>query len=166
MSHTSTLLMAHTAVVCLTVFTVIIQKKDNVNAAIQLTATPYLQTFVSHDTYNGTTYYPEGNYSREWLITGQTLNYTITIEFIVCVLEDAKGNCLFDEIFVYDGTNASAALLKKTCCGHLDTVPFTVQSTYGEMYVLFVTDNTVAREGFRISYILEYTKYNRTCDHK
>ncbi|CAG2239847.1 Lysozyme 3,Lysozyme,Lysozyme 2 [Mytilus edulis] len=45
--------------------------------------------------------------------------------------------------------------LKKTCCGHLDTVPFTVQSTYGEMYVLFVTDNTVAREGFRISYILE-----------
>ncbi|CAG2238217.1 MEGF8 [Mytilus edulis] len=136
-----------------------IQKKDtsNVNAAIQLTATPYLQTFVSHVTYNGTTYYPEGNYSREWLITGQILNYTITIEFIACVLETGnnKGVCIDDNIFVYDGKNESTPLLKETCCGVGDTVPFTVQSTDGNMYVLFKTDNTVAREGFRISYILE-----------
>jgi len=31
----------------------------NVDATIDLTATPYLQTFVSHDTY-GTSNYPDG----------------------------------------------------------------------------------------------------------
>lgn len=58
-------------------------------------------------------------------------------------------------LFYLKGKNESAPLIKQTCCGIGDTVPFTVQSTDGDMYVLFQTDNTVAREGFRISYILE-----------
>ncbi|CAC5410408.1 Lysozyme 3,Lysozyme 2,Lysozyme 1,Invertebrate-type lysozyme,Lysozyme [Mytilus coruscus] len=157
MGHISTQKMSYLAAIFLTVFTVIMQKKDNVNAAIHLTATPYLQTFVSHDTYDGAIHYPEGNYSRDWLVTGQILNYKITIEFIECVLETGnnKGVCITDKVFVYDGTNASATLIKETCCGIGDTVPFTVQSTYGYMYVIFQTDNTVSMEGFRISYILE-----------
>ncbi|CAG2238215.1 LRP3_10_12 [Mytilus edulis] len=51
--------------------------------------------------------------------------------------------------------NASATLIKETCCGLGDTVPFPVYSTNGYMYILFQTDETVGREGFRISYILE-----------
>ncbi|XP_052076907.1 uncharacterized protein LOC127714925 [Mytilus californianus] len=158
MCHISTQKMSRAAVICLTVFVIIMQTKDNVNAAIHLTATPYLQTFVSHDTYDGnTSFYPERKYSRDWLIISQIPNYNITIEFIECALETGnnKGVCIGDNVFVYDGTNASATLLKETCCGIYDTVPFTVQSTYGYMYVLFQTDDTVGREGFRISYILE-----------
>ncbi|CAC5410404.1 MEGF8 [Mytilus coruscus] len=152
--------MSRAIVICLlAVFTVIMKMKDNVyvNAAIHLTATPYLQTFVSHDTYDGVTHYPDGNYSRDWLITGQILNYSITIEFIACVMETGnnKGVCIRDEVFVYDGTNTSATLLKRTCCGLGDTTPFQVNSTYGYMYVLFQTDNEIGQEGFRISYILE-----------
>lgn len=38
------------------------------------------------------------NYSRDWLITGQDLNYTITIEVLKCVLENIKGVCVWDEM--------------------------------------------------------------------
>ncbi|CAC5356234.1 unnamed protein product [Mytilus coruscus] len=130
------------------------EKKD-ADCTIDLTATPYLQRFVSHYAYDGTVYYPVSNYSRDWLITGETANYTITIEFETCVLEVAKGVCLFDNIFIYDGSNSSAALLLQTCCGSANPPPFTVQSTDGTMYVLFSTDETIAREGFRVSYILQ-----------
>ncbi|XP_071128108.1 scavenger receptor cysteine-rich domain-containing protein DMBT1-like [Mytilus edulis] len=142
-------------VICLAVFTVIMHITENVNAAIHLTATPYLQTFVSHDSYDGTTYYPEGNYSRDWLITGQIPNYTITIEFTACVLETAKQICLFDNVYIFDGSNVSATLIKQTCCGLFDdTVPFKVNSTNSYMYILFQTDETFSSEGFQISYIL------------
>ncbi|VDI22808.1 Hypothetical predicted protein [Mytilus galloprovincialis] len=57
--------MSRRLTICLIVVTVITQMKENVNAAIQLTATPYLQTFVSHDTYDGITYYPEGKRDGE-----------------------------------------------------------------------------------------------------
>ncbi|XP_076071756.1 uncharacterized protein LOC143043239 [Mytilus galloprovincialis] len=145
-------------VICLSVFTVIMHITENVNTAIHLTATPYLQTFVSHDSYDGTTHYPEGNYSRDWLITGQIPNYTITIEFQACVLETGnnKGICIEDNVYIYDGTNASATLRKQTCCSSLDdTVPFKVNSTNSYMFILFQTDKTFSREGFQISYILE-----------
>ncbi|CAC5356229.1 unnamed protein product [Mytilus coruscus] len=75
------------------------------SCTIHLTATPYLQRFVSHD--------------------------------------------------AYDGLNSSAALLLQTCCGSANPPPFTVQSTDGTMYVLFSTDETIAKEGFRVSYILQ-----------
>ncbi|XP_063413693.1 muscle M-line assembly protein unc-89-like [Mytilus trossulus] len=130
----------------------------DVDCTIDLIANAYLQRFVSHDAYNGTVYYPEGNYSRDWLITGELANYTITIEFEACVIENTKGVCLFDDVFVYDGSNSSATLLLKTCCGAAypaPFTPFTLQSTDGTMYILFNTDNTVAAEGFRVSYILQ-----------
>ncbi|VDI15825.1 Hypothetical predicted protein [Mytilus galloprovincialis] len=182
---------------------------ENLNATIRLTATPYLQTFVSHDTY-GTTNYPDGNFARDWLITGQIHNYTITIEFMACVLETGnnKGACIDDNVFIYDGAgqtkvnlgkvyfileeqtrpklalhhvklimdqtkvnfyknkscltidsrpvkNANVTLIKKTCCGMGDAVPFQVYSTNGYMYIIFQTDDNVGSTGFRISYILE-----------
>ncbi|VDI66820.1 Hypothetical predicted protein [Mytilus galloprovincialis] len=127
----------------------------DVNCTIDLIANAYLQRFVSHDTYDGTVYYPEGNYSRDWLITGEIANYTITIEFEECAIENSKGICLFDDVFIYDGSNSSATLLLQTCCGRHNPPPFTLQSTDGTMYVLFTTDDTIAAEGFRVSYILQ-----------
>ncbi|XP_071125476.1 enolase-phosphatase E1-like isoform X2 [Mytilus edulis] len=127
----------------------------DVNCTIDLIANAYLQRFVSHDAYDGTIHYPEGNYSRDWLITGEIANYTITIEFEACVIENAKGICLFDDVFIYDGSNSSATLLLQTCCGRHNPPPFTLQSTDGTMYVLFTTDDTIAAEGFRVSYILQ-----------
>ncbi|CAC5356235.1 unnamed protein product [Mytilus coruscus] len=137
-----------------TVIGILLVLKD-ANGTIDLTATPYLQTFVSHDNY-GVAEYP-GNFSRDWLITGETANYTITIEFQACVLETGnnKGVCIKDKVYIYDGTNSSATLLKETCCGLGDTVPFPVYSTDSTMYILFSTDDTVSDTGFRISYILE-----------
>ncbi|XP_076117860.1 uncharacterized protein LOC143085416 [Mytilus galloprovincialis] len=127
----------------------------DVNCTIDLIANAYLQRFVSHDSYDGTVHYPEGNYSRDWLITGEIANYTITIEFEACVIEAAKKICLFDHVFIYDGSNSSATLLLQTCCGLHNPPPFTLQSTDGTMYVLFTTDDTIAAEGFRVSYILQ-----------
>lgn len=45
------------------------------------------------------------NYSRDWLITGETANYTITIEFKACALETGnnKGICIMDQVYIYDG---------------------------------------------------------------
>jgi len=39
------------------------------------------------------------------LLTGETANYTITIQFTQCVLEtgNGKGVCIEDNVFVYDG---------------------------------------------------------------
>lgn len=55
----------------------------------------------------------------------------------------------------FSGSDASATLLKETCCGIGEVVPFSLQSTDGSLYVLFETDNTISDMGFRIGYILE-----------
>lgn len=57
--------------------------------------------------------------------------------------------------FGFTGFNATAPLLKQTCCGSYDIVPFSLQSTDESLYVVFETDDTDSYEGFRISYKLE-----------
>lgn len=39
------------------------------------------------------------------MITGETANYTIRIEFIACTLETGnnKGVCIDDNVYIYDG---------------------------------------------------------------
>lgn len=64
-------------------------------------------------------------------------------------------HCMFLSCFGFTGANDTSPLLKKTCCGIGDNVPFSVQSTCGSVYVVFQTDDTISREGFRISYIME-----------
>lgn len=43
------------------------------------------------------------NYSRTWLIVGESSNYSIALEFLSCVIENSKQVCLHDLVQIYDG---------------------------------------------------------------
>ncbi|CAC5356227.1 CUBN [Mytilus coruscus] len=114
------------------------------------TATPLIQTFTSHPGYDGHTRYPDGNYTQDWYITTNWINHTIKINFATCFIENSIGVCLFDYLYVYDGAKSSSPEMMKTCCGKTHSA--TLESSAGEMYILFVTDNTVGDTGFEIEY--------------
>ncbi|VDI73648.1 Hypothetical predicted protein [Mytilus galloprovincialis] len=120
------------------------------SSLIPLTATPQIQVFTSHPGYDGHVRYPDGNYRQDWYITTDWINHTIKIHFATCFIENSKGSCLFDYLYVYDGANSSSPELLKTCCG--ETHSATLESSNGEMYILFETDNTVGDTGFEIEY--------------
>lgn len=50
----------------------------------------------------------------------------------------------------FAGGNANSSVLLKTCCGITHSA--TLESSTGEMYILFETDNTVGDTGFEIEY--------------
>ncbi|CAC5356237.1 unnamed protein product [Mytilus coruscus] len=120
------------------------------SSLISLTATPLVNTFTSHPGYDGHVRYPDGNYTQDWYITTNWINHTIKINFATCFIENAKGVCLFDFLYVYDGANSTSPEMLKTCCGTVHSA--TLESTTGEMYILFVTDNTEGDTGFEIEY--------------
>ncbi|XP_052076890.1 deleted in malignant brain tumors 1 protein-like isoform X2 [Mytilus californianus] len=120
------------------------------SSLITMTATPLIQTFVSHPGYDGHIRYPDGNYTQDWYIRTNWINHTIKINFATCFIENSKGVCLFDYLFVFDGANSSSPEMMKTCCGKTHSA--TLESSAGEMYILFETDNTVGDTGFEIEY--------------
>ncbi|CAC5392651.1 CUBN [Mytilus coruscus] len=123
------------------------------SSLISLTATPLIQTFTSHPGYDGHTPYPDGNYTQDWYITTNWINHTIKINIATCFMENAKGVCLFDLLYVFDGANASSPKMIQTCCGSfMYNTSATSESSTGEMYILFETDNTVGDSGFEIEY--------------
>ncbi|XP_071125491.1 uncharacterized protein [Mytilus edulis] len=120
------------------------------NCMISLTATPLINVFTSHPGYDGHVRYPDGNYTQDWYLTTNWINHTIKIHFATCFIENSKGVCLFDYLYVYDGANSSSPELLKTCCGDIHSA--SLESSTGEMYILFETDNTVGDTGFEIEY--------------
>ncbi|XP_076117863.1 uncharacterized protein LOC143085417 isoform X2 [Mytilus galloprovincialis] len=120
------------------------------NCMISLTATPLINVFTSHPGYDGHVRYPDGNYTQDWYLTTNWINHTIKIHFATCFIENSKGVCLFDYLYVYDGANSSSPELLKTCCGKAHSA--TLESSTGEMYIFFETDNTVGDTGFEIEY--------------
>ncbi|VDI73645.1 Hypothetical predicted protein [Mytilus galloprovincialis] len=120
------------------------------SSLISLTATPIIQVFTSHPGYDGHIRYPDGNYTQDWHITTNWNNHTIKIHFATCFIENFKGVCLSDNLYVFDGANANSLELLKTCCGKTHSA--TLESSTGEMYILFETDNTVGDIGFEIEY--------------
>ncbi|VDI66821.1 Hypothetical predicted protein [Mytilus galloprovincialis] len=120
------------------------------NCMISLTATPLINVFTSHPGYDGHVRYPDGNYTQDWYLTTNWINHTIKIHFATCFIENSKGVCLFDYLYVYDGANSSSPELLKTCCGKIHSA--TLESSTGEMYIFFETDNTVGDTGFEIEY--------------
>lgn len=63
---------------------------------------------------------------------------------------------------LYDGDNENASLAG-TFCGA--TVPAPFLSTRNSLTVKFVTDNSVEREGFNVTYTTVDRKYTYTCMH-
>lgn len=63
---------------------------------------------------------------------------------------------------LYDGDNENASLAG-TFCG--STVPAPFLSTRNSLTVKFVTDNSVEREGFNVTYTTVDRKYTYACMH-
>ena len=43
------------------------------------------------------------NYTQDWYITTNWINHTIKIDMTTCNIENSKGVCLYDFLYVYDG---------------------------------------------------------------
>jgi hypothetical protein len=43
------------------------------------------------------------NYTQDWYITTNWINHTIKIDMTTCNIENAKGKCLYDFLYVYVG---------------------------------------------------------------
>ncbi|XP_065114614.1 cubilin [Paramisgurnus dabryanus] len=75
-------------------------------------------------------------------------NRVIDLKFNSFSLE-ASSNCRFDYVAVYDGENILAPLMGKFCGQEL---PPNLRSSSNQMFLVFVTDASVAAEGWRATY--------------
>uniref|UniRef100_A0A8C9LFB5 Cubilin n=1 Tax=Pavo cristatus TaxID=9049 RepID=A0A8C9LFB5_PAVCR len=101
-----------------------------------------------------------GRYERNldcvWVITAP-VNKLINLTFTSFVLEaHVARTCQYDYVKLYDGGNENANLVG-TFCG--STVPAPFLSTSNSLTVKFITDNSVQREGFNVT----YTTVDRLC---
>ncbi|KAM7329439.1 hypothetical protein ACRRTK_011052 [Alexandromys fortis] len=105
-------------------------------------------------------FYP-GNYPNNarcvWNILVPTNNY-VSLNFMDVQLE---GGCSFDYILLFDGPEYNSSHIARVCDGARGT--FT--STRNFMSVVFITDGSVTRTGFRASYVSVYvpSTINYTC---
>lgn len=121
-------------------------------AVNNLVATPLIQSFYSHPGF-GSTNYPAGNYTQDWHITTNWVNHTIKLNIKTCHIESPKGVCTFDFLYIYDGADSNSTQMMKSCCGTITPHPGNSwESTFGEIYLLFVTDDLVTDQGFEIEY--------------
>ena len=75
----------------------------------------------------------------------------VLIEFEQPFSIESSGNrCPWDYLEVHDGPSASSSLIGPKLCGNLDPVPTPIQSTGNSMTLVFHTDSSVTRSGFRI----------------
>ncbi|NXY67496.1 CUBN protein, partial [Glareola pratincola] len=98
----------------------------------------------------------EKNLDCVWIITAP-MNKMINLTFTSFVLEAPSAQaCRYDYVKLYDGDNENENLVG-TFCG--STVPAPFLSTRNSLTVKFITDNSVEREGFNVT----YTTVDRPC---
>lgn len=100
---------------------------------------------------DGSSYQNYGdNVNCAWLIQPQGAT-SITLDFYTFSL--AVG----DTVFVYDGSNANAPLLKAI---YGDSLPASIASSSGTLFVEFLSDNAINHEGWSASYKSEFCQGN------
>uniref|UniRef100_A0A8C8BEW9 Cubilin n=1 Tax=Otus sunia TaxID=257818 RepID=A0A8C8BEW9_9STRI len=91
----------------------------------------------------------EKNLDCVWIITAP-VNKLINLTFTSFALEaQSAQTCRYDYVKLYDGDNENANLVG-TFCG--STVPAPFLSTHNSLTLKFITDNSVEREGFNVTY--------------
>ena len=83
-----------------------------------------------------------------WTITANE-GEIITLTFNSFDVEHNPSQCGWDYLSVWDGVEEDSLNLA-TLCG--DTVPEPITSSSNSLYLLFVSDSIIARNGFNISF--------------
>lgn len=103
--------------------------------------------------------------NKECVWTIQTgPNYQVAVRFHAFELE-ANENCAYDYVEIRDGAAESAPLLGKFCGTKL---PMELHSTGNELWMRFISDATVEKGGFSVSFVPEYdecAQQNHGCAH-
>ena len=75
---------------------------------------------------------------------------SVLIEFESTFNIESHSSCGWDYLEVRDGPSASSNVIGSKLCGDLDPVPTPIQSTGNSMTLIFHTDGSVTRSGFKI----------------
>jgi len=75
--------------------------------------------------------------------------------FKTCVQVENHDNCVYDYVEVRDGIDSVSPLLGKYC-GY--RIPEDIRSSTNQLYVKFVSDGSVQKEGFAATFV-EGKKY-------
>ncbi|BFZ22228.1 hypothetical protein BsWGS_25267 [Bradybaena similaris] len=89
------------------------------------------------------------DFTCNWTILGHQ-NSIITLSFLDFVVE-ASVNCDYDFVNIYDGNNEHAPLLGNFCGTEQ---PQNVTSSTNTMYIVFRSDDSVNKSGFKIFYLI------------
>uniref|UniRef100_A0A8R1TTG2 Metalloendopeptidase n=1 Tax=Onchocerca volvulus TaxID=6282 RepID=A0A8R1TTG2_ONCVO len=112
--------------------------------------------------------YPE-NYMPDveckWLITVQE-GYQVALTFQFFSLETHK-DCIYDRLEIYDGAVVESTALLSKLCGQIVTKSFV--SHFNTALLLFISDSSVQKEGFHISFTKEMDECktdSHGCEHR
>nr|CAH8868680.1 unnamed protein product [Trichobilharzia regenti] len=111
-----------------------------------LTADNAPQTIYSHTKFSDLDY--ESNQQCYWTITPKLENHTVLLRFLYFEVEE-ETLCTYDYLRIFDGADTKGKLLGGFC-GR--TLPNTFLSNSGQLYLQFVSDDTVGSKGFQAQY--------------
>ncbi|CAH8590540.1 unnamed protein product [Schistosoma turkestanicum] len=111
-----------------------------------LTADSVPQTIYSHAKFGDLDY--ESNQQCYWTITPKLDNHTVLLRFLYFEVEE-ETLCTYDYLRVFDGGDPKGKLLGGFC-GR--TLPNTFLSNSGQLYLQFVSDDTIGGKGFQAQY--------------
>ncbi|CAH8656414.1 unnamed protein product [Schistosoma rodhaini] len=111
-----------------------------------LTADNVAQTLYSHAKFGDLDY--ESNQQCYWTITPKLDNHTVLLKFLYFEVEE-ETLCTYDYLRVFDGGDPKGKLLGGFC-GR--TLPNTFLSNSGQLYLQFVSDDTIGGKGFQAQY--------------
>ncbi|XP_013390346.1 bone morphogenetic protein 1 [Lingula anatina] len=96
--------------------------------------------------------YGTGNYNNnancKWKITAPA-GKIIKLTFLAFAVEEGGTSCQYDKLSVYDGSSASARLIKNYCGKGTQNE---ISSTGNALYLTFTSDEAVEESGFSIRY--------------
>lgn len=111
-----------------------------------LTADTAPQTLYSHAKFGDLDY--ESNQQCYWTIAPKLDNHTVLLRFLYFEVEE-ETLCTYDYVKIYDGSDPKGKLLGGFC-GRM--LPNICASTSGQLYLQFVSDDTIGGKGFQAQY--------------
>ncbi|KAI8767433.1 mucin-like protein, partial [Biomphalaria glabrata] len=100
--------------------------------------------------------YPDNSFCA-WTILSNQIGAVININ----ITEYEVEGCPYDYLNIYDGNNTSASPLGPFCTA----APGSITSSGGAMHLVFVSDGSVTRKGFRGTYTIQNKCRVKNCSH-
>uniref|UniRef100_A0A2C9LKR9 CUB domain-containing protein n=1 Tax=Biomphalaria glabrata TaxID=6526 RepID=A0A2C9LKR9_BIOGL len=100
--------------------------------------------------------YPDNSFCA-WTILSNQIGAVININ----ITEYEVESCPYDYLNIYDGNNTSASPLGPFCTA----APGSITSSGGAMHLVFVSDGSVTRKGFRGTYTIQNKCRMKNCSH-